>query len=74
MKYPDTNIQIEYPNKLINADTPSVKVHMKEKKCERERERERTRNHKSRYKGRNRPNKTFGTVILISGLKKIDEN
>ena len=22
MKYPDINIQIEYPNKLINADTP----------------------------------------------------
>ena len=24
MKYADINIQIEYPNKLINADTPSV--------------------------------------------------
>ena len=24
MKYPDINIQIKYPNKLINADTPSV--------------------------------------------------
>ena len=22
MKYPDINIQIKYPNKLINADTP----------------------------------------------------
>ena len=22
MKYPDINIQIRYPNKLINADTP----------------------------------------------------
>ena len=25
MKYPDIDIQIKYPNKLINADTPSVK-------------------------------------------------
>ena len=24
MKYPDINIQIEYPTKLINADTPSA--------------------------------------------------
>ena len=24
MKYPDINIQIKYPNKLINADTPLV--------------------------------------------------
>ena len=24
MKYPDINIQIKYPNKLINADTPKV--------------------------------------------------
>ena len=24
MKYPDINIQMKYPNKLINADTPSV--------------------------------------------------
>ena len=23
MKYPDINIQIRYPNKPINADTPS---------------------------------------------------
>ena len=48
--------------------------HEGKKMRKRERERERTRNHKSRYKGRNRPNKTFGTVILFSGLKKIDEN
>ena len=24
MKYPDINIQIKYPNKLINADTPKL--------------------------------------------------
>ena len=24
MKYPDINIQMKYPNKLINADTPKV--------------------------------------------------
>ena len=24
MKYPDINIQIKYPKKLINADTPSM--------------------------------------------------
>ena len=23
MKYPDINIQIKYPNKMVNADTPS---------------------------------------------------
>ena len=28
MKYPDINIQIKYPNKLINADTPSVSVYI----------------------------------------------
>ena len=26
MKYPDIDIQIKYPNKLINADTPSVSM------------------------------------------------
>ena len=26
MKYPDINIQIKYPNKLINADTPKVRL------------------------------------------------
>ena len=26
MKYPDINIQIKYPSKLINADTPLVGV------------------------------------------------
>ena len=28
MKYPDNNIQIKYPNKLINADTPIVGLHL----------------------------------------------
>ena len=27
MKYPDITIQIKYPNKLINADTPLVKTY-----------------------------------------------
>ena len=34
MKYPDTNIQIKYPNKLINADTPSEDNALKMMLCE----------------------------------------
>ena len=30
MKHPDINIQIKYPNKLINADTPSETVRAKD--------------------------------------------
>ena len=34
MKYPDINIQIKYPNKLINADTPSEDNALKMMLCE----------------------------------------